>query len=121
SNKNTATYGLSDKAINFVNDINKRQKAILISFGSPYVLSRFPDFKHIINGYQDEFSFQLSAAQVLFGGVGAEGKIPVSVNKNYTINSGINSKPIKLKYTLPEEAGLSSAKLNKIDSVVENA
>ncbi len=121
SNKNTATYGLSDKAIAFVNNINKRQKAILVSFGSPYALSRFPDFKHVICGYQDEVSFQLSAAQVLFGGIGSRSRLPVSASKSYTINSGHNTNPIRLKYTLPEEAGLSSRKLIKVDSIVESA
>ncbi|RYD81722.1 MAG: hypothetical protein EOP53_05655 [Sphingobacteriales bacterium] len=121
SNKNTATYGLSDKAIGFINEINKRQKAILVSIGSPYVLSRFPNFKNVICGYQDEVSFQLSAAQMLFGGIGADSHLPVGASKNYTLNTGQNSNPIKLKYTLPEEAGLSGKKLEKIDSIVQNA
>lgn len=121
SNKNTATYGLSDKAITFINDINKRQKTVLVSFGSPYALSRFPNFKHVICGYQDEVSFQLSAAQVLFGGVGAKSKLPVTASKNYSINTGQPTLPIKMKYTLPEEAGMSTKKLEKIDSIVQNA
>jgi beta-glucosidase-like glycosyl hydrolase/CubicO group peptidase (beta-lactamase class C family) len=118
SNKNTATYGLSDRAIAFINEINKRQKVILVSIGSPYALSRFPDFKNVICGYQDEISFQYSAAQLLFGGIGSNARLPVGVTKEYGINSGQASIPIKMKYTMPEEAGLSSEKLEKIDSIV---
>ncbi|MGZ5244666.1 MAG: glycoside hydrolase family 3 N-terminal domain-containing protein, partial [Bacteroidia bacterium] len=121
SNKNTATYGMSERAVNFINDINKRQKTVLVSFGSPYALSRFPGFKHVICGYQDEVSFQLSAAEILFGGVGAKSKLPVTASKNYSINTGQISLPIKMKYTLPEEAGVSSKKLEKIDSIVQSA
>lgn len=122
SNKNTATYGLNKQTIDFVNQLNKEKRCVLVTFGSPYALSRFPDFNNILCAYQDDIGFQEAAAQVLWGGMEAKGRLPVSVNNAMPIGTGINTKAnFRFKYTLPEDAGMSSEKLAKIDSIANDA
>jgi beta-N-acetylhexosaminidase len=122
SNKHTDTYGLSKKAISFVNELNAAKPVILISMGSPYSLNRFPKFNTIIDAYQDDIAFQKAAVEALFGAIGAKGKLPVSACDEYHVCMGGNVKSLnRLRYTLPEEAGMSSLKLNEIDGVVANA
>lgn len=121
SNKHTDTYGMSKKAVTFINELNQEKKVILVSMGSPYSLNRFPNFKTIIDAYQDEAVFQYAAAEVLFGGIGAKGKLPVTACDEYHVCMGGTVKSLaRMKYTFPEEAGMSSAKLNEIDRVVKN-
>jgi len=122
SNKHTDTYGLSKKAISFINDLNSTKPVILVSMGSPYSLNRFPKFSTIIDAYQDDIAFQTAAAEALFGAIGAKGKLPVSACDEYHVCMGGDVKSLgKLRYTLPEEAGMASIKLNEIDGVVNDA
>lgn len=122
SNKNTATYGLNKQTIEFVNQLNNEKRCVLVTFGSPYALSRFPDFQSILCAYQDDIGFQEAAAQILWGGMSARGRLPVTVNEAMPIGSGVNtSGGFRFKYTLPEDAGMSSAKLAKIDSIANDA
>jgi beta-glucosidase-like glycosyl hydrolase/CubicO group peptidase (beta-lactamase class C family) len=121
SNRKTATFGLSDNAVRFINDAPTRLRSVLVSFGSPYALSRFPDYDAIIEAYQDEKTFQSAAGQVLFGGLQATARLPVTA-ENFTSGMGVNTaKPIRLQYTLPEELGINSLALMGIDSIVKSA
>ena len=122
SNKNTATYGLSKKAIDFIDSLNKYKKCVLVSFGSPYALSRFPDFDHVVCAYQDENGFQKAAAEALFGSIQAHGHLPVTICANYPYGAGVVTSPaIRMKYTLPEAVGMSSDDLDKIDLIAESS
>jgi len=60
------------------------------------------------------------AAQLIFGGIGGNGKLPRSIDGLFLAGSGIPTPGgLRLQYALPESAGVSSALLNrKIDSVV---
>jgi beta-N-acetylhexosaminidase len=122
SNKHTDTYGLSKKAISFINEINKTKLVILVSMGSPYALNRFPNFKTVIDAYQDDIAFQHAAAEALFGAIDARGKLPVTACDEYHVCMGTSCRNLsRLRYALPEEAGMSSTKLNEIDGIVAEA
>jgi len=60
------------------------------------------------------------AAQLIFGGIGARGRLPVAVSGDYPAGSGISTQgEIRLQYAFPENAGISSWVLEKeIDSIV---
>ena len=49
-----------------------------------------------------------------------KGKLPVST-KHFPVNSGYNTKKIRLGYTIPEEFGVNIKDLYKIDSIANNA
>lgn len=122
SNRNTGTYGLTEKTINFINEVNKIKPCILVSFGSPYALSRFPKFNTILCAYEDDIGFQQAAAQALFGAISARGRLPVTASPDYKVKSGVStSHYAKLKRAFPEEAGMSSKVLTQIDSLANNA
>ncbi|MDP2891440.1 MAG: serine hydrolase [Bacteroidota bacterium] len=77
----------------------------------------------LIVAFDNDSLTQSLSAQLIFGGIGAKGKLPENIGETYPKGAGINvEKPIRLKYTLPEEVGISSASLNgAIDSIVNNA
>jgi len=61
-------------------------------------------------------------AQFLFGGVSAQGRIPVTTASAFAKYSGINNSPVvRFKYTYPEDAGISSRTLARIDSIALKA
>ena len=81
----------------------------------------FPD--GLLVAYDNNEITQQLAAQLLFGGIGAKGKLPVSTGDRYRTGDGLTiNQPIRLKYTIPEEVGLNSIHVNgRIDSIVNNA
>ena len=112
-------FGISQKSIDFVNSLKSQSKIILDIFASAYSLAYFDNTENIeaiLISYQDnEISMDVSA-QIIFGGLGAKGKLPVTVSNEFHLNSGIETLPIRLKYTLPEEFRISKTAIEKIDS-----
>ncbi len=112
-------FGIHSSAIKFVNNLQKNKKVILDLFANPYSLSYFDtsNIPAIVMSYQDnKYTHDLSA-QLIFGGIEAKGKLPVSVNRVYPQYTGIFTKQIRLAYTSPEEFGIHPGDLQKVDSI----
>lgn len=104
-----------------------RQKVTVVSlFKNPYVmdkLSNIEDATGLVLTYQDSENSQELAAQLIFGGATATGKLPVSVGDKFKVGEGLPvNGGVRLSYTLPEDVGMDSAILNKrIDSLMQQA
>lgn len=61
------------------------------------------------------------AAQLIFGGVRAAAKLKEDVSPKYRSGLGFESSITRLKYTVPEEVGINSAVLKKIDDIAAEA
>jgi CubicO group peptidase (beta-lactamase class C family) len=99
---------------------------VIVFFSSPENVSEMDDYGYpdgLLLAYENTVIAQQLAAQLLFGGICAKGKLPVSIGHRYHSGNGLTvSQPIRLKYTLPEEVGLNSSRVNgRIDSIVNNA
>lgn len=117
-------FGISDQQISLIERLKDRN-TIICFFGNPYSMQFFPAIKNtqsLIVAYQDDNDAQEMAAQLVFGATNASGKLPVSVNNMFPINSGILTTSIqRLKYTLPEEVKINSQYLQrKIDSIAKS-
>jgi CubicO group peptidase (beta-lactamase class C family) len=59
---------------------------------------------------------------MLFGAIGAKGVLPVSAGEFFKVGDGLNYNAIQsLSYGLPEQVGMSSEKLLKLDSIANIA
>ena len=63
------------------------------------------------------------ATQFLYGAIGANGRMPVSITDEIKYGAGVDVFPInRLKYSLPESIGLDGLLLeNKVDSIINEA
>lgn len=118
-------FGITEQTINIINILSEKSNIILDIFGTPYCLSKLNNIsriKAILLSYDDyELTKQLSA-QLLFGGIPSKGILPVTVSNDFKLGYGIILKnKIRLKYSVPEELGIDSKYLNKIDSLVSYA
>ncbi|MCK4360941.1 MAG: serine hydrolase, partial [Bacteroidales bacterium] len=112
-------FGISTQTIDLINSIRKHQKIILNIFANPYSLSRFYDTDNIetlIISYQDNQVSQEISAQIIFGGIAAKGKLPVTASFDFSINTGFETDKIRLKYTVPEEFNIQANDIYIIDS-----
>jgi beta-N-acetylhexosaminidase len=119
-------YGLTESMNTVLKEVTASKKAVITIFGNPYALNKLTDLslaKGLVMAYQLTPYTQELSAQLIFGAIPALGKLPVTVNQTYPYNAGLDIPAIgRLKYTIPEELGLSSALLNqKIDSIANRA
>lgn len=118
-------FGFTQEAMSLAASINNRKKVILDVFGNPFSLGKFKGIDSmdvIIISYEDMDLIQDYSAQLIFGGIPAKGKLPVSATESFAVGSGIMyDNSIRLKYTIPEEVGINSADLVKIDTIVYNS
>lgn len=118
------TFSFTDPAVKFVNQIAKQKKTILALFSSPYslqVLTDARDFQAIVMAYEPLPDIQDMAAQAICGGIGFSGKLPVTVSSLFYRGFGIETTPVRLKHTLPEDFRLTSESFSRIDSLVNDA
>ncbi|MCW0481171.1 glycoside hydrolase family 3 N-terminal domain-containing protein [Gaoshiqia sediminis] len=99
---------------------DKKQVAVLL--GNPYALNFIPGIENtasLLIAYQENAITEELAAQAIFGAININGKLPVNVNSTFKLNDGLEvKKNDRLKYTIPEEAGISSPYLERrIDSL----
>jgi len=118
-------YGISSSTIDFLNRVALNNRVILNVFTPPYFLSKITSlnfYKTVIISYEDIPLAREYSAQLIFGGIGASGSLPVTATKEYNYNKGIiTTGNIRFKYTIPEDINISSGKLSGIDSIVNDA
>lgn len=106
--------------------LSNEKTAVLTLFCTPGILDEIKTICQpaaLLMAYQNDHLVQSLSAQLIFGGIGASGKLPVNVGRTYHKGDGIViQNPIRLKYTIPEELGIPSIAIHSaIDSVVNNA
>ncbi|MFD1294638.1 glycoside hydrolase family 3 N-terminal domain-containing protein [Lutibacter holmesii] len=122
SNKNPwKNYKFKDRDLVWLQEIARSNNIILDVFASPYSLLQIKTFENIeglVVSYQNSKVSQEISAQMIFGAVEAKGKLPVSIKKSFSEGHGLTSLSLnRLGYSIPEDVGLSSEKLKRIDSI----
>src|SRR5262249_29139855 len=116
----------SDEVQNFIGELARRENVVLAVFKNPYVLEKLKDVAMadgLIVTYEDNVNAEELAAQLVFGGVGASGRLPVSAGPEFAAGDGMDVQGgIRFGYTIPEEAGMDSEILfGGVDSLVNQA
>jgi beta-glucosidase-like glycosyl hydrolase/CubicO group peptidase (beta-lactamase class C family) len=117
-------FGISQGLNDFLRKLTEKNRTIAAYFGNPYALDKLDALQNadgLILAYQENDYTEDLSAQLIFGGIGAQGTLPVTINKNWPSGFGIvTSGNLRLRYGLPENAGLSSGYLyQRIDSIAE--
>lgn len=118
-------FGITPEMKDFIGKMITNNKAIITWFGNPYGIDKIEalrNAKGLILAYQENDYTEDLAAQIIFGGVGANGRLPVTINNKWSYNFGISTPGnLRLQYGFPESVNMSSDILdNKIDSIVNS-
>lgn len=110
------------ETINYILDLQKRKEVILVGYGNTFALGLLGSFTSPIiwNPENSEASADYSA-QLIFGGSTAHNRLKESVSAVYPAGAGYSTEKIRLRYSSPEDVGINSADLNKIDRIVNEA
>lgn len=115
-------YGITEQCASFVRKAPSITKTILVNFGNPYNLKNFTGQECVLMAYEDAKINNEKAVQALFGVIGVDGKLAVTVNSEYQLNSGVITSPTaSLNVASPEEVGMSSSVLSQIDKIANRA
>lgn len=109
----------------WLQEIARNNKVIVDVFAKPYTLLpivNFTEIEGLIVSYQNNDVAQQVGAELIFGAIDAKGKLPVSINENFKVNDGLSTEKLnRLGFTSPENVGMSSERLKRIDVLVEKA
>ena len=120
------SYKFSKTELSWLQEIAKERSSnlILTTFAKPYALLDIESFKGIdgvVVAYQNSILAQQKAAQLIFGAVPAKGRLPVTSNEEFPVQTGVQLKALlRLGYSFPERVGMSSEKLAKVDELVQD-
>ena len=85
--------GYSKPATELITKLAKSNKAIITLFDNAYALTQFPGIDQsrvLIQAYQPHYHAQEAAAKLLFGKIPPQGKLPVTVNRQFAYGDGIS-------------------------------
>ncbi|MBD3627172.1 glycoside hydrolase family 3 N-terminal domain-containing protein [Cyclobacterium sp.] len=118
-------FGISPEMSVLLRELMKNQAVVVSVFGNVYSLDKIPGLERasgLIAAYQETPLTQDLTAQLIFGGIGARGKLPVTVNGAFGIGDGLETAAgLRMAYTQPEGVGISTADLTGIDSLMQLA
>ncbi len=117
-----ATSANDARNTNFILSLARSKQVIVSLFGDAKALNALDALQAPIV-WTDQ-STPLAAAiipQVIFGGIGVSKKLSNGISPKYTAASGFTTNVIRLKYTLPEDAGVNADNLTEIDRIAMEA
>ncbi|TAF76447.1 MAG: glycosyl hydrolase [Bacteroidetes bacterium] len=119
NNKKKENNGISEMALEFLRKLQQRTEVIVVHFGNAYALKNYDFSRNLICAYEENDATKRIIPQLIFGAIGADGKLPVSVAPVFKINSGLEIKPImRLKYGFPESENIESDRFYTLDSII---
>jgi beta-glucosidase-like glycosyl hydrolase/CubicO group peptidase (beta-lactamase class C family) len=118
-------FGIKPELIAFLEKLIPNNKTIITWFGNPYGVDKVNVLQKangLILAYQENDYTEDLSAQLIFGGIGAKGTLPVTINSTWPADFGIITPGnLRLQYGYPESVGMSSDILGtKIDSIVNS-
>ncbi len=120
-----SAYQFTQEELVWLHEISVKHQTILSVFTRPYAmldLRSSTNLDGILISYQNSKISQEKTAQIIFGAIGAKGRLPVSIGREFPEGTKYTTKPLKrLAYGFPESVGLNSDRLKKIDSIAEIA
>lgn len=116
-------FGVPQVALDLIRRINDQQRTALVLFANPYRLTTAYGAQRLaglVVTYEENEDTQDLAAQVLFGGIGAKGRLPVTASSYFAAGDGLKSTTAdRFGYTLPEAEGVLTADLSGIDAIAQ--
>ena len=105
--------------------VGQKQDVVLSVFGSAYAVAKVRDLDRaaaVVLAYQESPNAQNLAAQAIFGGIAATGRLPVTVSDKFPRGFGLRTAgDFRLRYANPEDVGLDGRLEARVDSLVGRA
>ncbi len=118
-------FGITPEMNVLIRELMANQAVVVSIFGNVYSLDKIPGLEQasgLIAAYQETPLTQDLTAQLIFGGIGAKGKLPVTINEAFGLGDGLETAAgFRIGYTQPEGVGIATEDLTGIDSMMQLA
>jgi CubicO group peptidase (beta-lactamase class C family)/beta-glucosidase-like glycosyl hydrolase len=112
----------ADKVNDFITQAGQGKQMAVVHMGSMESLGLLRRFPNMIQCFGQDPVSQNIVAQALYGGSPLVGRLPWTCSGQFCFNDGLLiPQATRLKYGIPEESGIPSKYLLKIDSVITQA
>lgn len=102
--------------------LSANTRLVICNFTSPSKIKLFDTAPAIFQVYSDEEFLRKLIPQAIFGARPVAGFMPVTISQSIPAGSGIELSPLRvLQFAQPEEAGMSSTVLEKINDIAREA
>lgn len=103
------------------NGENKKSNILILKQLPFNVNLNFDNFDGVLTYAYDGLESQNRMAQAVFGGIQVSAKLPFDISEELPAEFGLKTpKASRFKYALPEEIGVDSKKLDKIEEIVNH-
>jgi CubicO group peptidase (beta-lactamase class C family) len=110
------------ETLNFILSLQQQKEVILVGYGNTFALQLLGSFTDpIIWNPETTATAANYSAQLIFGGSTAHNRLKEAISAVYPVGAGFSTKKIRLRYSRPEDVGINSSNLNKIDRIVHEA
>lgn len=117
-------FGITRSLNTIIDSLASNHKVILNILGNPYSLKKFTAAKKaeaLVMSYEEHPIAKDLSGQLIFGGIPALGKLPVTASDDFPVNSGIIIKnKTRLNYTTPTALGMDTSILYRIDTIIQS-
>ncbi len=115
-------HKVNPEEVAFIKALQEKTKVIVVVMGNAYSLKYFEGVKNILCTYEDNEITQGTAAEIIFGTIKAQGKLPVSAGAGFKAGTGIETlTSSRLGTALPQEVGMDAEILAGIDKLMAEA
>lgn len=109
------------RMLSSLSSVDQHRDVIICDFGSNVFRNFAQFFPTVISGYSVDVEVLETIPEIIFGGRGASGILPITYGQ-IPAGTSVNTEPIsRLTYSFPEEAGVDSRTLEKIEAIAKEA
>ncbi len=114
-------YALDSLQADALLALARRLPTVLANFQQLENLALLDTSLAVVHAFEGGESLQELTAQLLWAGIPAAGKLPHTVNRFFLKGQGAEWPQSRLRYGLPEQAGIAPERLASIDAIVGTA
>ncbi len=112
-------FGIYHEDVTWVKQLADKTNVTIVLFGNPYALQYFDEIGSAVVAYNDDHETQNLLAQALMGAREFSGKLPVTASLQSRGNQGrATSSLFRLGFAQPEDVGMSSNRLEALDTLM---
>ncbi len=99
----------------------KRAAVIVVNLGHPVNLQGLSRDQVVVQAFGNSDMEKKLTAQLLFGGIAAEGRLPITYSPEFLMGQGEKTAAVRLSFGGAHQAGVLPEKLVGIDAIVKSA
>ncbi|RMF27678.1 MAG: hypothetical protein D6765_07155, partial [Bacteroidetes bacterium] len=107
--------------IESVNKLHLKTPVVLVNFGNPFNLAHFDSTMTFIQCFERNPHTEQVAAQIIFGGRRAVGRLPLTVGPSLLFGKKESGEKLRLAFAHPEDVGMASERLSSMEAIAASA